>query len=362
MRREIIYFFVRFTGRTIKSIMSRIKGTAAAIGMMTLSISSFAQRIDSTLKTKPDSLNFQKKVVAVIADKFAIARPLNIEYIYTAPYNYKSQKGESILPNGRVTNFQQVKVSANINFIKRKTWMLGTTLGYRYSSTEADIARSGTTNINVNDDFHYLFSSLNLTYFSSLFKKRMIYSSSVLVDGSDQHFERIKGIFTGTMVLKATQNTKMTAGILINIDASAQSPFIPTFSYEHKFTNGLIADIVLPRSLYLRRFISQTGRLSLGTELDRTSFYLYNLDGTSQKYEYRQLDINSGLNYEQVIGKYFMLTAKSGIKLTPSGRIFKKEESYADPVYQTSPDPAFYFNMGISFNPFSVFGKKQRKD
>ena len=53
-----------------------------------------------------------------------------------------------------------------------------------------------------------------------------------------------------------------------------------------------------------------------------------------------------------------MLTAKSGIKLTPSGRIFKKEESYADPVYEISPDPTFYFNVGISINPFSVFGKK----
>ncbi|WP_205945164.1 hypothetical protein [Pedobacter psychrodurus] len=118
------------------------------------------------------------------------------------------------------------------------------------------------------EDFNYLFSSLNFTYFSSLFKKRMIYSSSFLVDGSEKHFERIKGIFTGTMVLKANQRTKMTAGVLVNIDQSAQSPIIPTFSYEHKFNNGLIADIVLPRSIYLRKYMFGNGRASLGTELD----------------------------------------------------------------------------------------------
>lgn len=339
--------------------MSIIKRTTLAIGMIALSLSSIAQNRDSTLKSKPDTLNFQKKVVASIADNFAVTRPLNIEYTYLTPYNYKSQRAESILPNGRVTNFQQARVSANINFIRKKTWMLGTTIGYRYISTEADIPRTGDTNIKIKDDFQYLFSTLNLTYFSSLFQKRMIYSSSFFVDGSDHHLERIKGIFTGTMVLKANQKTKMTVGVLVNIDASAQSPIIPTFSYEHKFSNGLIADIALPRSINLRKFFSKNSRISIGTQLDQTSFYLYNLDSTSQKYEYRQLDINSGLTYEHALGKYFMLTAKSGIKLTPSGRIFKKEESYSDPVYEISPDPTFYFNVGISINPFSVFGKKR---
>jgi len=188
--------------------MSIIKRTALAIGMAALSLSSIAQNTDSTLKSKPDSLNFQKKVVASIADNFAVTRPLNIEYTFLTPYNYKSQRAESILPNGRVTNFQQAKVSANINFIRKKTWMLGTTIGYRYISTEADIPRTGDTNIKIKDDFQYLFSTLNLTYFSSLFQKRMIYSSSFFVDGSDHHLERIKGIFTGTMVLKANQKRR----------------------------------------------------------------------------------------------------------------------------------------------------------
>lgn len=187
----------------------------------------------------------------------------------------------------------------------------------------------------------------------------MVYSSSVMVDGSEKHFERVKGIFTGTMVLKANQRTKMTAGFLISIDPSAPTPFVPTFSYEHKFNNGLIADVVLPRSVYLRKFVfNHNGRISFGSELDRTAFYLYKLDGTNQKYEYGQMDINSGLAYEHAIGKHFMLTAKSGIKYTPSGRIFKKEDSFADPVYKVSPDPTFYFNIGISFNPFSLLGKK----
>ena len=78
------------------------------------------------------------------------------------------------------------------------------------------------------------------------------------MNGNDKHFERVKGIFTGTMVLKASQRTKMTAGILVSIDPSAPTPIAPTFSYEDKFNNGLIADILLPRSVYLRNLFLTT--------------------------------------------------------------------------------------------------------
>jgi hypothetical protein len=238
--------------------------------------------------------------------------------------------------------------------------MLGATLGYRYTAVAADVITPAAGSIKSTDNgFHYHFTSLNVVYFSTLFKKRTIYTGSILVDGSDQHFERVKGILTGTMVLKANQRTKMMVGVMISIDPSAQSPFIPTFTYEHKFNNGLVADVILPRSIYLRKNLFTNGRLSLGTEMDRTSFYLYDIDSTSQKYEYRQLDINSGLVYEQVIAKHFLATAKTGIRVTPSGRIFKKEDSFGSPVFETKPDPAFYFNIGLSFNPFTIIGKKK---
>lgn len=338
-----------------------IKSTLTVLTMLVLSVECFAQKIDSIPKANKDTVNYPRRLVTAAADKFAIARPLNIEFAHAAPYNYTSERGNEKLPGSRVTKFEQTKVSANFNFIKKKTWLLGATLGYRGTSAEAEIVQTGVAeNIILKDDFHYFFSAVNFTYFSTLFKKRTFYSSTILVDGSDKHFERVKGIFTGTMLLKANQKTKMTIGVLLNIDPSAQTPIIPTFSYEHKFDNGLIADIVLPRSMYLRKFVfKNNGRVSMGMELDQTTFYLYNLEGTNQKYEYRQLDINPGMVYEHAIGKYFMLTAKSGIKLTPNGRLFRKEDTFADPIYQINPDPTFYFNVGVSFNPFSVFGKKK---
>ena len=179
------------------------------------------------------------------------------------------------------------------------------------------------------------------------------------MDGSDKHFERLKGLLTGVIVLKANQKTKMAVGLAVNIDPSTQLPAIPIFTYERKFNNGLIADITLPKSAYLRKYLfSNTGRASIGVELDRTSFYLYNIDGTSQKYEYRQTDINPGVIYEHAIGN-FVITGKTGFKMTQASRIFRKQDSFKDAVFEAKPDPSFYFNIGVSFNPYTLLKKNK---
>ncbi|WP_073228500.1 hypothetical protein [Pedobacter caeni] len=329
--------------------------------MLALSVDCLAQNTDSTSKVKKDTLNFPKRVVAVVTDNFAIIRPLNFEFSNTSPYNFKPEHGNGSLPESRVTKFQQMKVSANFNFIKRKSWLLGATVGYRGTSVEAEIMQPEQPEKTIfKDDFHYLFSGLSFSYFSTLFKKPAFYSSTILLDGSDKHFERVKGMFTATMLLKANQRTRMTVGFVINIDPASQIPAIPTFTYEHKFNNGWIADVVLPRSMYLRKFVfRKNGRFSVGMEMDQTLLYMYNLEGTNQKYEYRQLDINPGVVYEHALGKHFIFTAKSGAKLTNNGRVFRKESSFEDHIYEMKPDPSFYFNVGVSFNPLSLFGKKR---
>lgn len=337
--------------------MDFVKNVASlAIGLVVLSVKSFSQTRDSI----PGGVNITKKVEAYVADKFAITRPFNVEFIQSGPYNFSSERDGKSLPESKVNSMSQVKASTNINFIKRKNWLLGATLGYRYTKADVDLTTHPSGEVKTEEhEFHYLFSSVNFTYFSTLFNKRTFYSSSIIIDGSDKHFERVRGIVTGTMVLKANERTKMTVGLLVNIDPSVQNPFLPTLGYEHKFHNGLIADINLPKSMYLRKNVLTNGRISLGVDMDRTSFYLYDIDGASQKYEYRQVDINSGLTYEHLIAKRFVLTAKTGMKMTPQGRIFRKEDSFGSPVYETTPDPAFYGSVGISFNPFSRIGKKK---
>lgn len=329
------------------------------LGVLFFSIQSFSQRNDTIPNEVKESQSRSRRAAAVAAEKFAITRPLNIEFTYSSPYNFTPEKDNNSLPESKMKRFSQARISTNINFIKKKNWLLGTTLGYRYTSIEADMA--GTSlgkSVSVEKDFHYFHAGANFAYFSTLFNKRTVYTSSIIVDANEKFFGRVNALFTGTMMLKANERTRMSVGILVTTDPLSELPVIPTFSYEHKFSNGLVADIILPRSIYLRKHISTNGRISLGTELDRTFFYLNNIDATDQKYQYKQLGVNSGLVYEHVIANHFLVTAKTGMKYTPSGKLYIKQDS-SDPIYEIKPDPTFYFNIGVSFNPSSFFRKKK---
>ncbi|MCR8558856.1 hypothetical protein KXD93_14455 [Mucilaginibacter sp. BJC16-A38] len=313
-----------------------------------MSKTGFAQNQDS----------IARKVVAYAADKFPETRTFNFEFSSSGPYNFTSTLRGQALPAGRVTNWTQARASANINFIKSKNWILGTTFTYRLTSLTAALNEpvSGLTS-SVKEDFQYHSSSLNLAYISKLFNKTTIYSSSVSIDGSEKKFERVRGLFAATMLLKADAQTKIGIGVVVNIDPSAQLPVLPVFTYEHHFDDGLVADIALPRNIFLRKRVFQNGRITVGTELDRTSFYLYNQDNTGRTFEFNQVDLNNGLIYEYRLWDYFILTMKGGLKTSLSPRIFDRNKSYNDPIFQAKTDPSAYFNVGLSFNPFA---KKRR--
>lgn len=340
--------------------MEVFKRMVLVLSILILSIQSFSQNNDSIPPIAKEGLNPSQRAAAIAAAKFTIARPLNIEFTQLMPYNFTLKDGNNSYPESKVKGLSQAKINTNINIIKKKNWLFGTTLGYNYISAKADMTESfSQTTKNVDNDFHYFHAAANIAYISTLFKKRTVFTSSIIVDGSEKHFERIRGLLSGTMVLKANERTKMSVGFVIPIDPLSEVPFIPTFSYEHKFRNGLIVDIILPKNLYLRKHVFNNGRFSLGAEMDGTTFYLYNIDGTDQKYQYRQLDINSGFVYEHLIANSFLVTGKTGVRFTPSGRLFRKQDSYSDPVLKMSADPAFYVNIGISFSPSSLIGKKK---
>lgn len=291
--------------------------------------------------------------MAYIAEKFPITRVLNIEYNQITPYNFSSQLRGQELPESKVKNSYRAKISANINLVTAQKFVLSTNLNYRYISAITEINDpAGSPYFGNKEDYHYHSESLSLTYFSKLFNKMMIYSASVSVDGSEQHFERLRGIATATIVLKANAKTKMTVGLLVAIDPSVQSPVIPTFTYEHKFNHGLIADVILPKSIYLRKRMGENGRLSVGSELDGASVYLYNIDHTDKKYEFRQVEINTGLMYEHYLGNSFVATVKGGAKSMVVSRAFEKSESFGSYIFKAQPQTTFYVSAGLSFDPF----------
>lgn len=301
---------------------------------------------------KKDSIPL--KVRAFLADKFPQTRDLIVDFTQTAPYRFSSDLQGADLPERTVKSFQQIRAGANMYFVKKKSWMLGTSLNYRYTSIKTETPDMAAT-AKLEKDFHYHSEALNFSYFSKLLNKTVIYSASVSTDGSDRHFERIRGTAAVSWILKATPKTKMIIGLAGFIDPSTQIPVLPIFTYENKFNNGWVLDILLPKKLLIRKDLFANGRLSLGTEMDNTNFYLYR---NSRTYEFRQIEINSGAIYEHHLGGNFIGILKTGIRAVPRARLFDKEESFKDYTFEARPQPSFYFNIGISYNPFGKGRKK----
>ncbi|MGG5577404.1 hypothetical protein ACPDHL_08690 [Myroides sp. C15-4] len=337
-------------------MIKKVVFLTAALG---LSVKGFAQDQARVIQMKRDSSSVPKKVVSYAADKFTIIRPLNIEFTNVSPYTFSPKKGLSAPKEGKVDAFRQVKVTATLPFIKKKHLVFGGTVGYKFTGMTANLFESFTSNPTAKQtNFHNLFTSLNVVYFSTLGGNRAVYSASLIVDGSDKYVERVKGLASGVVILKSNAKTIMSVGVALNLDPTTQLPVLPVFTYEYKFDNGLVFDLTLPKSMYVRKNVFRSSRLSLGSEMDVTSFYLYNLEDAKQRFEYRQIDVNSGFIYEHAFGD-FVLTGKAGLKVTPSSRIFEKEKSFNRATVAFKPNPTFYFNVGVSFNPFTLLKKKQ---
>ena len=164
-------------------------------------------------------------------------------------------------------------------------------------------------------------------------------------------------MLTSSVLVTANAKTTLTLGLAAFIDPSGQIPVLPlpVITYKHNFDNGWTADIILPSKIMMRKNIFTNGRFSVGTEMDNTSFYIYQ---DNKKYEFRQLEINSGVMYEHKLGGNFIGTFKTGMRATPNARIFNKEDSFKDYIFEANAKPSFYFNVGISYNPF---GKPRQK-
>lgn len=328
------------------------------IGMLSGITSLLAQQQDSIHQRQiTDSISGAKKALIYVIDQFAITRPLNMQFYSATPHNFSIKQGDVVSPTYKMDTYYQAKANMNIHWLKRKNWLLSSTFGYNYTHMEASTEDNSSDVLTA--DFQHLSSALNFSYFSTAYKKTMIYNASVLVDGSEQYVERVKGLLSAVMVLKGTYKTKMAVGVIVNIDPSTQLPVLPIFTYENKLNSVWTVDIILPKSAYLRKYVfHHTGRVSVGSELNLHSFYMYDLDATAQKYEYRQIDINSGLVYEHAIG-HFVFAGKAGVRSLVRGRAFKKEDSFDKPQFEVKADVPFYFNVGVSINPFTLLKKNK---
>lgn len=307
-------------------------------------------------QTQTDSL--QQKTTLGIKEKFPRARVLNFEYGQSLSRDFKSELFDEPFQNGEIKTQRNFNASANIPIYRTRKWGLSGSLNYQFTEFEFDnITTSDITVFEQNGivDFHNFSAALSSTYFSSIFKKPVIYNASIIVDGNEKDVERLKGLVGLSFILKRNARTTMTLGAIVFIDPTAQIPFFPTFSYNHRFENSKWEiDFILPQRLLLRRPLGENGRFSIGSSFGSTGFYV-NVDNPNfaETFEYSQLEIKSGLIYEHRLSDYLIGTFQGGLQNFISNRLTEKAEPTSDFIYKNEQDATGYFQLGISIDPFA---------
>lgn len=301
-----------------------------------------------------------KTLGKAIVDKFPTTRTFDVQYEQLGPSNYDSELFGNKFERGRVENHSRFKAAFNLPFYasKSKRFVLTTSLRYKYESYQfGDIYNYATTQTykREDEDVHYWAGAMTATYMSSLFKKPIIYSATVSVDGNEENLQRVKGFASAVLVLKRTPSTTITAGVLVLVDPSSIVPLTPLLSINHKFKNSKWdMDFILPQRLLFRRELLENGRISLETELNTESFYL-NLNSSNLQgvYELNQLELKSGITYEYSFTPKLIAFVKGGFNNVVSARITEKGERTNRYVYDQKEDTQGYFRFGLSYNLFN---------
>lgn len=308
-----------------------------------------AQEIDS---------DFKQETAQKIKAEFPRTRVLNFEYGQSFKRDFSSELFDKKFQEGEITNQKTFNTSANIPVYRTQKWTLTGSLNYTFNEFKfKNLQNISNTTLFEQEgivDFHNFSTSVSSTYFSSLFKKPVIYNASLIIDGNEEGFERVKGLVGASLIMIRTNRTTITLGAILFVDPTSQIPFFPTFSVTHQFKNSpWELDFILPQRLLLRKMIGENGRLSIGSMLGSTGFYV-NVDepNFADVYEYSQLEINSGLIYEHKIAHNMIFTAKGGLTNFIGNRLTEKGEPNKDHIYKNEQDPTGYFNVGFSFNPF----------
>lgn len=316
--------------------------------ILLFSVSTYAQESDESTK---------KKVANVITDKFPSTRFLDFQYEQFTPTDYTSELNNRDLEEGTIKSQKRFKAALNFPIIKKEKYVISGSVRYKYDSFEfSDVENKLDPENSLFHDgteaFHYFSTSLNFTYFSKLFGKTFLYNGSVTADGSDKGYERINAVVIGNLILKRTEETTISVGLLAQTKRTSIFPVLPVFSYEHTFEGSpWTLDVVLPKSVYFRRTLFGRDRLSLGLNFDGEVVFAYpNQPRFNDDYTYKRNEIKTGFMYEYKLSNKLITTFQGGVSTIFSGQL--REINEVDEFITTTQDINGYFNIGISFNPF----------
>lgn len=219
-----------------------------------------------------------------------------------------------------------------------------------------DIQRLDGSTGNPNLDFNKAAVGLSATFQrrDSLFGKPVFYMASISgLTNSASSVKKVSYLASAIFLLKQTPQTRISAGLLVNIDPSLNVPVFPVVSYWHQFDNKLELNFALPSGAGLRKAVTENLWATFGTSLSGSvSFINFNYPNLPRDVNYTTIDLKTGLGIEYRLAKRFMLGVNGGILSPISARAFDRNKSSKDYFLDNKLSNTPYVNFTFSVLPF----------
>lgn len=328
--------------------------------MCILSLSNVFGQKDTTKPSKPDSATMAAMRAQYI-ENAAILNP-RLRQFFIAHEEQGTSDMTSHLKDGTEASsgklrIERTRVNMNMPILQRGNNTLISSYGF------------------VNQIFHVGTNlpdgSLTTTTKSmQMFTAGLTYATQQKLFGKDLTIIGMaNGLFTGSfdkaqltamalasLTLKRTATTQMSVGAAFLYDPSSLSPFLPTFSYYHKFTDAKLDFMLdLPYRLAVRRQFSSKFSLAFSNDMiGYNSFFDQEslTPGYNQKLVFSYLEIKSGLLAEYRLSKKAFLSLSSGINMPLKSRILEKYSKPNDYLIKNNLHPVPYIQVAFSMLPF----------
>ncbi|WP_342333226.1 hypothetical protein [Pedobacter sp. FW305-3-2-15-E-R2A2] len=256
------------------------------------------------------------------------------------------------------SQISRIRSVFNIPVVRFGKNTISSTLSYLQQSVNVTDVKSYNPYV-TSTDFNYRKSTIGLTAVftrvDSLFNRPVAYSASV--SGLTDDLSRIRRFnYLGlvSVNLKRTPTTSYSVGGVVIIDPSSPSPFLPIFSYWHKFkSSDLELFVDIPSRIMLRKQFSERAWASFGTELSgNLAFFDFDKAILPRDFSHSSIELKTGPTVEYLIYKKIILGINGGLMTTNSSRFFRKEDRPDDYFMKNKNDAVPYINFSISFLPF----------
>jgi len=196
--------------------------------------------------------------------------------------------------------------------------------------------------------------SVSFLRVDSLFGHQVIYTGSVTgLTSSSSSIQKVNYLGGIIFTLKQTPVTHMGLGVLVNIDPSIIFPFVPVFTYWHKFDDGLTLNVTLPQQAMLRKTISRRFWINVGSSLNASvAFFKNNTPGIPENGNYSTIAIKTGAGFEYRFTKRFIFGMNGGIYSPVQAREFEQGDRSSNYFIRNKINSAPYLNFNISVLPF----------